>query len=418
MTRRSSLTLLIVLAGYGPPVGPAAGAAFSSLSAGGYFTCGLTTDGRAFCWGRNSSGELGINAAPEECLSTSRLAHSPLPPPVPCSSRPIPVAGDLRFRSLTAGESHACALVESGAAYCWGANQSGQLGIGAAGKQRHPVPAPVEGGLRFRTIDAGAFHTCGIASDERTYCWGPNADGRSGTPLDWACSSFGEKYPCGNLVPKPVATELRFAAVSAGFFNACGTAEAVGYCWGDAVVLGTDSTVDDGCRQYYPCSTRPVRVAGKLRFRSITVGDFTSCGITTDGRAYCWGHNQSSTLGIGVRNTTTYHVPQPVVGGFTFDTVAIGVGYACAIAPDGSTYCWGSSSSGALGDVTPSVQSHTPRLAFRRLRFSSITTGWWHACGITTGGETYCWGQNTYGQLGMGHVGPDVVSTPVRVVPP
>jgi hypothetical protein len=220
------------------------------------------------------------------------------------------------------------------------------------------------------------------------------------------------------LVPKPVSTGLRFTSVTAGSFNACGVAEGVGYCWGDAIVLGSDSLVDDGCREYYPCSTRPVRVGGDLRFRSITMGDFTGCGITTDGRAHCWGHNQSSTLGIGVSNTTTYRVPQPVVGGFTFDTVAIGSGYACALAPGGLTYCWGSSFSGALGGVTPSVQNHTPMLAFRRLRLSSITTGGWHACGITTGGETYCWGENTYGQLGTGHVGPDVVSTPVRVVPP
>ena len=389
---------------------------FSTLAAGARFTCGLAPDGQAFCWGVNTSGELGTEASSEQCLDPRRLAHSPPPEPVACSSRPLRVAIHVRFRELTAGWSHACAITHAGEAYCWGSNEYGQLGTGSANSANQPTPLLVAGGLRFRTIAAGAWHTCAIALDGPTYCWGNNGDGRAGTPLDSACMRYGQRIPC-NLEPTAVSTELHFTSIALGAFSACGVTGHSGYCWGSHTVLGTDAAPDDGCRAHYACSVRPQPVAGAIAFRSIEIGDFTACGVSTTQRVYCWGHNQSSTLGIGVRNDSTYRIPRALAGGLLFDTVAVSGMFACALTPSGILYCWGSDTRGAMGEATGAHNS-SPVRAFRRPRFRLISTGLTHACGISVAGETYCWGENTFGQLGIGRTGPDSVATPVRVVDP
>jgi alpha-tubulin suppressor-like RCC1 family protein len=74
-------------------------------------TCGVTTAGAAYCWGRNFWGQFGNGTLTD-------------------SSTPIPTSGGLTFLSLTAGYYHTCGVTPDGAAYCWGANGYGELGTG------------------------------------------------------------------------------------------------------------------------------------------------------------------------------------------------------------------------------------------------------------------------------------------------
>ena len=91
---------------------------------------------------------------------------------------PQPVTGGLTFTAITAGETHSCAIATSGAAYCWGSNASGRLGIGTTDTQSL-VPAAVAGGLVFRSIDVGD-HSCAVTTPNEVYCWGPGGSGRLG----------------------------------------------------------------------------------------------------------------------------------------------------------------------------------------------------------------------------------------------
>jgi alpha-tubulin suppressor-like RCC1 family protein len=77
------------------------------------------------------------------------------------------------------GEWFACALTPGGAAYCWGTNGLGELGDGSNATQR--VPVAVAGGLTFSAIDvADAHHTCGLTTSGVAYCWGSNQSGQLG----------------------------------------------------------------------------------------------------------------------------------------------------------------------------------------------------------------------------------------------
>jgi alpha-tubulin suppressor-like RCC1 family protein len=118
----------------------------------GEFTCGVTTDNRAYCWGSNNLGQLGNDGTHD--LTT-----------------PHPVAGDHHFRQVSTGELYACAVTPQNKAYCWGRNEFGNLGDGTdAFRQRHPVP--VVGGLQFSSVSVGLVHTCAVTTSGAAYCWG------------------------------------------------------------------------------------------------------------------------------------------------------------------------------------------------------------------------------------------------------
>ena len=122
------------------------------MSAGGAHTCGVTTDSRTFCWGNNGAGQLGGGSSGSSELIPTRIA------------------GGLQFRQVSAGSSHTCGVTPSNEAYCWGANESGQLGDGTT--TNRATPTAISGARQFRQVEAGSRHTCGVTTDDRAYCWG------------------------------------------------------------------------------------------------------------------------------------------------------------------------------------------------------------------------------------------------------
>ena len=175
---------------------------WSNLSIGLRHSCG-TSGTFIFCWGDNNDGKLG------DGTNISR-------------SVPTLVAGNLNFAAVSAGDLFTCGLTSDGSAYCWGQNTRGELGTGGT-VQTQFSPVPVAGGLTFRVISAGGGHTCAITSaDNELYCWGQNQSGQLAdlTTIDRA-------------VPTHVAGSLKFESVSAGTDHTCGRDLAgIIYCWG------------------------------------------------------------------------------------------------------------------------------------------------------------------------------------------
>jgi alpha-tubulin suppressor-like RCC1 family protein len=133
---------------------------FRRLSAGTNHTCGLTPGGVAWCWGQNNTGQLGDDNPFQDQL------------------RPTAVATGLRFRRISAGDAHTCALAQDGTAWCWGLNSDGTLGDGTTVDA--PVPVAVAGGRTFTHLSGWLFHNCALAANGLAWCWGGNFQGQLG----------------------------------------------------------------------------------------------------------------------------------------------------------------------------------------------------------------------------------------------
>ncbi len=312
------------------PLAVAGGHVFASVSAGFNFTCGITTNGLAYCWGSGGAGQIGDGFRSDQ-------------------PAPVAVSNGLEFTSISAGNEHTCGVTIDGAAYCWGTDNFGQLGTGSITQQTTPVA--VAGKLAFASISAGTDHTCGITTDRAAYCWGVRGNGKLGSgPKD----DF--DFDLTQETPVAVLGGLEFVSVSAGAEHTCGVAvDGSAYCWGGVGLgrLGDGFTtgqmeLNDGQDRF---RTTPTVVLGELVFATVSSGAEHTCGVTVDGAAYCWGTGFNGALGDGL--SADQAKPIAVSGGLVFASVIAGYDHTCGVATNGTAYCWGSPAGLGSGRVPP-----------------------------------------------------------------
>ncbi len=367
---------------------------FVAVTAGVDHVCALTDRGEAFCWGSNEFGQLGNGS------------HDSIPHPTP-----VRVAGDVTFAMLAAGLTHTCGIARDGVAYCWGANDTAQIGDGTV-LQPRSTPVRVATDVRFAMIGPGGGHTCAVTVDGVGYCWGGNWHGQLGV----GNRDGDEAAPCCYRLPLPIRTELRLRSATAGGINSCAVAvDGKAYCWGspqegrlgtgagDAVNKSADKTV-------------PTAVAGDTTFGTVLPRAWHTCALSTTHVPLCWGGNM---LQAGPP------IPTRVATDRRFTAVTTGHFHDCGITLDGSAYCWGTNTDGELGDGTTRDTAAPQRVATDR-RFISIAAGgslfvekpgdvktWGFTCGLTTEGAILCWGDNRHGALGNGSTNRTLTPTPV-----
>jgi alpha-tubulin suppressor-like RCC1 family protein len=305
----------------------------------------------------------------------------------------------LTVGQVSAGGGQTCGVLSSGEAYCWGLNDRGQLGAGyTVYLGATAIASPT------KVIGGRVFAT--ITSGSSHAC----ALTLSGAAFCWGDNSFGAlgdgtSYNYRDF-PVGVTAAPTFTALSTGVAYTCGLAsDGAAWCWGWGVhcQLGDQACVS---------RERPALVAGGLRFKQLAAGAFHTCGLTEAGVAYCWGRNASGEIGDGSITTSTLDarrfVPAPVSGGLTFTELTAGGGFmenptaepahTCALTTDGVAYCWGANESGQLGDGTTTTRL-VPTAVAGGVRFSRLTAGGQFTCGLTGAGSAYCWGRNEWGQL-------------------
>jgi alpha-tubulin suppressor-like RCC1 family protein len=246
----------------------------------------------------------------------------------------------------------------------------------------------------------------------------------TGTQTDWLAPGVGpvknQSQASGQGFSETVTEELvkfipafRFTSVSAARDHTCalmpnGTA----YCWG----AGGSGQLGDGTTI---ASATPILVSGGLTFSSVSAGGSShTCGIVTAGDAYCWGFGDQGQLGNGSTSlpAPSSATPVPVVGGLKFKSISAGGttshGHTCGITTSGDTYCWGFGNSGQLGNGSTNSTA-TPVLVSGGLTFASVSAGIAYTCGVTTSSDAYCWGYNQFGQLGNGTTTDSATPVPV-----
>jgi alpha-tubulin suppressor-like RCC1 family protein len=388
-------------------------ARFTAGSAGTPGTVRATLDGRpvssepssltVLAFAAISAGQLHTCGATTDgrAICWGRNTHGELGVVTTSSFPPVQVPGSQVWTGIYAGHRNTCGLIATGAAYCWGNNEYSQIGNGTWGV-RQDAPAAVSGGLALTRLDVGlgvttqsvltdqGFVDCAVTTTGQGYCWG---DGRFG--------QIGNGDVAEQAVPAAISGGLTFGSVAAGAIHTCGiAADGRAWCWGADPngQLGIGATSLSELCDGFVCSTTPLAVSTTRLFNvgTMVVGTDHSCALSS-GAAYCWGPNRFGALGDGTSTTRTS--PVAVSGGLTFVSLTAGDAMTCGLTSGGDAYCWGKSS----GPGNPTARL-APTLVGGSLSYQQIDAGASHTCGITTQGNAYCWGANTSGQLGSGNL--------------
>jgi len=359
---------------------------FGQLAVGNFHGCAIVANGQTWCWGSQSFGQLGAGA----------ISNSP--------STPVPVFGAPLYTAISSHGSHTCGLLPNGTAQCWG---RGGGNLGTVNTAHSPVPVNVLGGP-YLEISGGRLTTCALDLSHTASCWGLNQSGEVGNP------QFAP--PNSSPVPVQVATAVKFRSIEASWQHTCAQPVDIHpatdtYCWGSSGTLGFTGQ---------PNFTTPVLWQNSPKFIRVFGGGTASCGITAVLAAYCWGFNPSGALGDGT--TTNQSTPTPVAGNLAFVMIANStrpnspLTYTCGLTSSGRAYCWGANDLGQLGNGTTTT-SLVPTPVSSNDVFVAIGAGDTFSCAMRADRKVFCWGDNSLGQLGNGVAG-GVSLIPVEVPPP
>jgi alpha-tubulin suppressor-like RCC1 family protein len=322
---------------------------------------------------------------------------------------PAPASGPLIASSVSAGARHSCLLRPCGEIRCWGWNGDGELGDGTNIDSERPV-AVVE--LRgVKAVAAGGWHSCALDSNGDVYCWGYNRDGQLGSGNTTSTS-------------RPVKAAVRGAvAIAAGGSSGSGHTCAViqdgrVVCWGNGgfgqLGNGDDAPLAGGF------SSTPVSVIGVTSATSVAAGANHTCALLASGSIQCWGSSLYGERGDGATRAPGSATPTAVAG--ISDAIAITAGgtHACAVLKSGAVKCWGANSVGELGIGHVSIASPTPADVVGLTESAvSVAAGGDHTCAVGASGSLFCWGFNNTGELGippplrLSDVTPTVAAMPV-----
>ena len=341
------------------------------VSAGLAHTCRVNVDKTLECWGSDFKGQIGFaNTNPGTDIR-----------------RPLPtsVAGADWVEVSAGHEYHSCGIKANYSLWCWGYNLFGQLGIGEMAQ--YNFPKPVQAGTHWREVSAGGDRTCGIRTDGSLWCWG---------------QSYGP-------VPVRVGSDT-WLQVDSGATHTCaikgaGMDNQTLWCWGNQNNGGWLGVGDTNPR------IPPTQVSGGGAWLGVSAGLGHTCGVMTDGTLWCWGQNGAGALGDG----TTDQRSSPTKVGMenTWAAVSVNGGHTCATRSAGTLWCWGSGSNAELGNaVVPSVLNPTQVISNPNIdsNWASVSSGGGHTCAVTepvpgpADEDAYCWGENTWGQIGQGNI--------------
>jgi alpha-tubulin suppressor-like RCC1 family protein len=356
-----------------------------------YSSFKIDSRGNLYTWGDNTYGQLGIGNTTQQNISVKVSLLS----------------GVTSWVAAAAGSNHSLAIGSDGNLYAWGYNGFGQLGIGNTAQQNIPAMVPLPSGVTSWTAMAGGWnHSLAIGSNGNLYVWGDNTYSQLGIG-----NTTQQTSPVKVPFPSGVTS---WTEVTSGWFYSL----AIGndgnlYTWGYNAYgqLGIGNTTQQNS---------PVKVpfpSGVISWTAVTAGSNHSLAIGSDGNLYTWGNNGNGQLGIG--NTTNQNTPVKVPfpsGVISWTAITAGSNHSLAIGSDGNLYTWGNNGNGQLGIGNTTNQNTPVKVPFPSglINWTAITAGSNHSLAIGSDGNLYTWGNNTYGQLGIGDTTQQ--NTPVRVI--
>ena len=430
-----------------PPDSASRGIRFSQVSGGKVynstfgFSLAVGSDGNAYAWGGNQYGQLG------DGTTTNRAT------PV-MVKKPTGAPKDFTYAQVSAGYGHSLALGSDGYVYAWGYNNYGQLGNNSIPTGRFnnkaqslaPVlvcdpdsPADACKGLKATQVSAGGFHSLAVDDVGNAWEWGYNDRGQLGNNSSVFNSSVPVRVRDPDS-PKDASKGLQVVQASAGWDHSLAVgSDGYVYAWGnnDYGELGKGSA---SYTNPLPALVRdpasPSDAHKGLKATQVSAGYVLSLAVGSDGNTYAWGYNGEGELG---NNTTSGNTPNPVPvlvrdpasprdahKGLKATQVNAGYWHSLAVGSDGNTYAWGQNSYGELGNNTRSYANPVPVLVrdpanptdtSKGLQAAQVSAGYSHSLAVGSDGNAYAWGRNSDGRLGNGTTsGSKANPVPVPVV--
>lgn len=351
-------------------------------------SCGINNQAQLYCWGENDHGRAG-NGSDIGAIDAT-----------------IESKGYTDWASITTHLYTSCGVRKGGLGYCWGSQGTAALnwpvGVG-------PNPGAIGSGTNNDTLNtpqrvlnyndwvhiSTSLTTCGLRTNGTIMCWGAGDTGMLG---DGTSSSFA-------TIPQPIHGPTGLADAFNDWANievwdhACAVrTNGLGYCWG---TKNNNGQIGIGTTGTGP--TRPTLVGGGItNWKRIVPGTSHSCGVTQNGRAFCWGRNADGELGDGSYVQRT--LPTEIQGAYTdWDLVDAGDLYSCGLRK-GVAYCWGSSAANRLGVTgTPEANYSTPQPVSGGISdWVMLESSSSHTCGLRSDDRIWCWGDESRRQLGRG----------------
>ncbi len=390
--------------------------------------CALNHEGRVRCWGQNNNGQLGYG-------NTTQVGDGVGPTIEQAGD--VPIGGTVT--QIAAGTAHTCALLDTGAVRCWGANGSGQLGynnttivgngIGPSIIAAGDVPL---GGTAVQ-IAAGSSNTCALLDTGNVRCWGPNGQGQLGHNNTTA---VGDGVGTTIIAAGDVPVGGTVTRVDVGDNFACALLDTGAVrCWGNGAQgrMGHGNTTNVG-NGIGPS----ILAAGDLPLGStavgLEVGNTHACVLLPDDNVRCWGDgadgkngsNSTTDIGDGAGPSITA-AGNVSIGAMTAE-LSVGATFSCVRTTSDGVRCWGQNGNGRLGTgaaanvgdgVGPTIIAQGDmNLGDVPIR---VFAGYRSACATISETEARCWGRNGNGELGIGgiaNIGDDELPSagPVTVI--
>lgn len=289
-----------------------------SLAAGGDTTCALTSASEVFCWGDDTTGQLGRDAA---------VTGSERGIPTAVTGLPTPASGD-PLVEVAVGTQHACARSQSGKLWCWGDNGGGQLAPSVQLLSRKAVEVSLQGrtGVQPGGIGLSMLRTCAIQKDKTVRCLGDDR--------------YAQTDPAGTNTLATISGATTAARLASGAFFGCEAQDGTGEvaCWGRADegqrgIVGASSTVS------------ATLIPSLDSVSEIAAGESHACGLVGD-QVFCWGSCDQGECGDGNAVGTAASIEKPALvpglAGVGAKRLFAGGRGTCVLSSTGAVLCWGS----------------------------------------------------------------------------
>ena len=393
------------------------------ITAGDNHTCFVLSDNSVKCFGMGSEGQLGSG-------TTDNIGDGTA---LSVATSSVVSLGTVRTaRSISAGASHTCALLDNATIKCWGSGLYGRLGYGdstnrgdSTGQMGDSLPAVSLGtGRTALQISVGSQHSCALLDNFAVKCWGRGNYGQLGIGST-ATIGDGAGEMGDSLVAVAFASGRSARAIAAGSYHTCALLDnASVVCWGRGTYgqLGQGATTNIGHSSSATVATTLAIDSGSGRTAlAISAGDAHTCAILDNATLKCWGSGGNGRLGSGATNNLGDGANEmgnslaviDVGTGRTARAISAGIAHTCVVLDNATVKCWGDGGYGKLGygnqnnvgDIPNQMGTNLATVSLGTGRTAlAISAGGTHTCAVLDNATLKCWGDGSSGQIGSNNV--------------